>query len=50
LNAPYVRSTRGREVRFEPLAPTPPFDVDGETLPCTSCRVRVLAGGLKVLA
>lgn len=44
-----VRWRRGREVRFEPLAPFPPFDLDGEVFAAAAARFAVLPAALRVL-
>lgn len=48
LSARPVRFRRGRVVRLEPLAPLPPFDVDGETYPSGPATLEVLPGALRV--
>jgi diacylglycerol kinase (ATP) len=48
LGAKPVRFRRAREVRLEPEAPLPPFDVDGETYPSGPVTFRVLPGALRV--
>lgn len=48
MRARPVRHTRAREVRLEPLAPLPVFDVDGETYPSGRTTFAVLPGGLRV--
>ena len=50
LESRYVRWRRGRDVRFEPLAPLPPFDLDGECFASAAARFTVLPGALRVLA
>ncbi len=39
-----------RHVRIEPLAPMPPFELDGETLPSGAAEIRLLPGALRILA
>lgn len=48
MGARPVRHTRAREVRLEPLAPLPVFDVDGETYPSGRTTFTVLPGALRV--
>ncbi len=48
LRARPVRHRRARTVRLEPLAPLPPFDVDGETYRSGPAVFTVLPGALKV--
>ena len=48
LGAKPVRFRRAREVRLEPAAPLPPFDVDGETYPSGAVTFRVLPRALQV--
>lgn len=48
LHARPVRYRQAREVRFEPLAPLPPFDVDGETYPSGAVTFRIAPGALRV--
>ncbi len=48
LGAKPVRYRRAREVRLEPEAPLPLFDVDGETYPSGAVTFRVLPGALRV--
>ena len=48
LGARPVRYRQGREVRLEPLAPLPVFDVDGETYPSGSATFTILPGALSV--
>ena len=48
LGAKPVRFRRAREVRLEPAAPLPPFDVDGETYPSGAVTFRVLPRALRV--
>lgn len=46
----FARSCRARRVRLEPLAPMPPFDLDGETLPAEAAEIELLPAALRVLA
>ncbi|MDD5563815.1 MAG: diacylglycerol kinase family lipid kinase [Thermoanaerobaculaceae bacterium] len=48
LGAKPVHFRRAREVRLEPQAPLPLFDVDGETYPSGPVTFRVLPGALRV--
>ena len=48
LGAKPVRFRQAREVRLEPEAPLPPFDVDGETYPSGPVTFRVLPAALRV--
>ncbi|MFI5142631.1 MAG: diacylglycerol/lipid kinase family protein [Thermoanaerobaculales bacterium] len=48
LHARPVRYRQAREVRFEPLAPLPAFDVDGETYPSGEVTFRIAPGALRV--
>ncbi len=48
LGARPVRHRRARRVRLEPLAPLPPFDVDGETYASGAATFTVLPGALQV--
>ena len=48
LGARPVRFRQAREVRLEPEAPLPPFDVDGETYPSGAVTFRVLPAALRV--
>ena len=48
LHARPVQHRRAREVRLEPLAPLPPFDVDGETYPSGAVTFRVMPAALRV--
>lgn len=50
VKLPFVRTCRGKVVRFEPRGELPPYEADGETLPGGPATVRVLAGALRVLA
>jgi diacylglycerol kinase (ATP) len=45
----YVRTGRARQVRLEPRAPFPPFDLDGETFPPAPCDIVMVAGALRVV-
>jgi diacylglycerol kinase (ATP) len=47
LSAPFVRSGRARQVRLEPLAPLPPLDLDGETMPAGAATISVEPGALR---
>lgn len=49
LESRYVQWRRGREVRLEPLAPLPSFDLDGENWPSGAARFAVLPAALRVL-
>lgn len=49
LGLPIVRFCRARHVRLEPLGPMPPFDLDGETLPCESAELELLPSALRIL-
>lgn len=48
MRARPVSWRRAREVRIEPAAPLPPFDVDGETYPSGPATFTVLPGALRV--
>ncbi len=48
LGAPPVHYRQAREVRLEPLAPLPVFDVDGETYPSGPATFTLLPGALSV--
>ncbi len=50
LGARPIRHAHAREVRLEPLAPLPPFDVDGETYPSGPATFSVAPGALRVAA
>jgi diacylglycerol kinase (ATP) len=50
LETEFVRWCRGRTVEIEPLAPLPPFDLDGEVFASGAARIRVLPGALRILA
>lgn len=47
LRTRFVRWGRGRVVRLEPLAPLPPLDLDGETLPSGAASITVVPGALR---
>lgn len=49
LHTRYVRAGRGQRVRLEPLAPLPPFDLDGEVFDSAPCDITVLPGALRFL-
>ncbi len=48
LEHPSVRYVRGREIRFEPIDPLPPFDLDGETFASGAASWRVRPAALTV--
>jgi diacylglycerol kinase (ATP) len=48
LGARPVRYRQAREVRLEPLAPLPVFDVDGETYPSGAATFTLVPGALAV--
>jgi diacylglycerol kinase (ATP) len=50
LQARPVRVRRAKVVHLEPLAPAPPFDVDGETYPCGPATFEILPAALRVVA
>jgi diacylglycerol kinase (ATP) len=43
------RHRQGRRVRWEPLAPFPPFELDGETLASGGAEITLLPGALRIL-
>jgi diacylglycerol kinase (ATP) len=47
LRTRFVRSGRGRVVRLEPLAPLPPIDLDGETMPPAAVTISIVRGALR---
>ncbi len=49
LGTRYVRAGRAQRVRIEPLAPLPPFDLDGEVFDSSPCDITVLPGALQFL-
>jgi diacylglycerol kinase family enzyme len=49
LGKPKVHYRQARRVTWEPLAPFPPFELDGETMPCAAADLLVHPGGLRVL-
>lgn len=49
VRLPFVRTRRGRVVRFEPRGELPPYEADGEILPGGPATVRVLPGALRIL-
>jgi diacylglycerol kinase (ATP) len=44
-----VHHRQARRVRWEPLVPFPPFELDGEALPNGAAEITVLPGALRVL-
>lgn len=50
LETDFVRWKRGRSLEIEPLAPLPPFDLDGEVFPSDAATIRVLPAALRMLA
>ena len=50
LDTEFVRWRRARTLELEPLAPLPPFDLDGEVFASGPARIRVLPGALRMLA
>ncbi|MGC8916859.1 MAG: diacylglycerol/lipid kinase family protein [Thermoanaerobaculum sp.] len=50
LSLPQVTWRRAREIKLEPLAASPPFDVDGECYPSGPATFSVLPGKLAVAA
>lgn len=50
LTARPVRVRRAKVVHLEPLAPAPPFDVDGETYPSGRATFKLLPAALRVVA
>ena len=50
LHARPVRHARARKVRLEPLAPLPPFDVDGETYPSGPATFTIALAALRIAA
>jgi diacylglycerol kinase (ATP) len=50
LEAEFVRWRRARRLDIEPLAPLPPFDLDGEVFPSAAATIRVLPGAWRMLA
>jgi diacylglycerol kinase (ATP) len=47
LHTRFVRFGNARLVRLEPLAPLPPLDLDGETMPAGPATISVEAGALR---
>lgn len=50
LGLPKVHYRRARRVRWEPLVPFPPFELDGEALANEAAELAVMPGALRVLA
>jgi diacylglycerol kinase (ATP) len=49
VRAGFVQVGRGREVRVEPQAPLPPFDLDGEAVESAAATITVVPGALQLL-
>ncbi|HEX2253493.1 MAG TPA: diacylglycerol kinase family protein [Thermoanaerobaculia bacterium] len=49
LQVPWVRWCRARRVAIEPLAPAPPYEVDGETIPSGAAELELLPGAVRFL-
>ncbi len=50
VELPFVICRRARSVLFEPGPGFPPYDLDGETLTAEPAELRVVPGGLRILA
>lgn len=50
LGSRFVRWCQARRIRLEPLAPLPPFDLDGEVAHSAGATFAVLPGALRILA